>query len=263
MYKITDVELHKKGINVVCNDLTAQGYEVIDYNHDPHTVPQILAKKNGQICKFLVTTERLPNVGKLDAELARGLTNSSLNDRFLMYFVSVGIEDLGEQSRVATSDLQLLTLDAPLPTDEQYVEHYPTRVRVDRAPKFPDLFDVKVVWRAGAHAIVESGDWRFNQWEGLFKGFNEEKNTVMIRFTDERIAPDIREFWYKTGFNDPLFSVPAPEVWLADDEIFKLAPQITPAEIRQLKPDAPPLKPDAPPSDSSQTEQKKSWWKVW
>ncbi len=139
MYKVSDAELHKKGINIVCNDLIAQGYELVDTNYDPETVPQILAKKNGQTCMFLVATEHLPKVGEMDAEVAQGLANSSINKKVLVYFISVGIEDLGEQSRVATSEMQFISIDMPLPTDEQYSEHYPTRVRIDRAPIFSRL----------------------------------------------------------------------------------------------------------------------------
>lgn len=250
-----DVELHKQGINVVCRDLTAQGYELIDFNDDPQSTPQILARKNGQTCMFLVSTERLPNVGSLDAALAEGFANYAMERKALSYFVGVGLEPVGEQTRVKILDAQLVTLDIPLPSDAQYLEKYPTRVRADHAPKFPDLFDFKVVWRADGRQTVAGGDWRLNQWEGLFKGYNRETGYVMIQFTDARIAPEIREFWYRTGFNHPLFEVPATEVWLADDEVFKLAPQITPAEIRALTPNAP----DNPPTDG----EAKPWWKVW
>ncbi len=252
-----DVELHRQGINIVCNDLTAQGFELIDYNDDPKTTPQILARKNGQLCMFLVRTERLPDIGSMDTELAPGFVNYALEKKALSYFIGVGLEPLGEQTHVKILDMQFLSIDMPLPSDAQYIEQYPTRVRVDRAPKFPDLYDFKVVWRTDGRAIVEGGDWRLSQWEGLFKGYNREKNLVMIRFTDERIPAEIREFWYKSGFNDPLFEVPASDVWLADNEIYRLAPQITPAEIRGLTPVAPAA------DNSSASEEKKPWWKVW
>ncbi len=251
-----DAELHRQGINVVCNDLVAQGYELIDYNDDPNTTPQILARKNGQTCMLLVSTERLPDIGSLNTELAPGFVNYALEKKALSYFIGVGLEPQGEQTRVKILDMQFLSIDIPLPSDTQYAEQYPTRIRIDRAPNFPDLYDFKVVWRTGGRAVIEGGDWRLNQWEGLFKGYDREKNLVMIRFTDERIPAEIREFWYKSGFNDPLFQVPASEVWLADDEIYWLAPQITPAEIRKLTP-------VMPPDNSSETEEKKSWWKVW
>lgn len=251
-----DEELHRKGVLVAAQFLAGEGFEILQVNDDPRTSPQILAKRNGQPTMIMVAVENLPKIGALDPEIAHGFAGYAMQNRALSYFLGIGLEDLGEQTRVKCNDLQLVSINIPLPSDEHYAEQFPKRVRLDRAPENMSATDRNVIWRSDGSAVIAGGDWRLNQWEGILKGINKTKNTALIRFTDSRINPEIREFWRKSGFDDPLFEVPVNEVWLDENENSKAAPPVNSNEIKSSN------QPALPRAETKKDESK-PWWKVW
>ncbi len=89
---MTKEEIHGFGIQIVCEEMTKEGYELLGANPSIATTPQIVARKDGRLCFVVVRTDVYPNKGTLagDRELFYNLEHAERNDA-LCYFASVGI----------------------------------------------------------------------------------------------------------------------------------------------------------------------------
>ncbi|HTZ40806.1 MAG TPA: hypothetical protein VMB77_11630 [Syntrophales bacterium] len=89
---MTREEIHNFGIQIVCEEMAREGYELLGANPSVAMTPQIVARKNGRLCFVIVRTDVFPNKGKLagDKELFYNLEHADRNDA-LCYFASVGI----------------------------------------------------------------------------------------------------------------------------------------------------------------------------
>jgi len=89
---MTSREIHEFGIQVVCEEMARDGFEIMGANPDPAMTPQIVARKNGRLCFVLVRTDVYPNKGKLagDREFFQNLEHAERNGA-LCYFAGVGI----------------------------------------------------------------------------------------------------------------------------------------------------------------------------
>lgn len=227
MDKPQEINLHAKGVDVVARDLQNQGYELLIMQHDPEQSPQLIVQKNGQLMFFIVRTALLPEFGDLPDDVKAGLAMHAINSNALCYFVGVGIEITPgtEHLRIATGEKALLSLEMPRLSDIEYGKQHPTRSRLDAVPNFEKLKDARVIWRATGEAAVLEMDWRFKEWRGEMVGYDAEKKRALVRFTDPNIPSHIKEFWRKQGLNEPLFGVKPEEIWLDDEEVFRLMPE--------------------------------------
>ena len=89
---MTREEIQNFGVQIVYEEMTKEGYEILGANPSVAVTPQIVARKNGRLCFVVVRTDVYPNKGKLagDRELFYNLEHAERNDA-LCYFASVGI----------------------------------------------------------------------------------------------------------------------------------------------------------------------------
>lgn len=89
---MTREEIHDFGVQIVCEEMLKEGYEIIGANPSPAVTPQIVARKNGRLCFVVVRTDVYPNRGKLadDRELLYNLEHAERN-RAVCYFAGIGI----------------------------------------------------------------------------------------------------------------------------------------------------------------------------
>ncbi|NPV04593.1 MAG: hypothetical protein HPY67_07665 [Syntrophaceae bacterium] len=89
---MTREEIHDFGVQIVCEEMLKEGYEIIGANPSPAVTPQIVARKNGRLCFVVVRTDVYPNRGKLadDRELLYNLEHAERNQA-VCYFAGIGI----------------------------------------------------------------------------------------------------------------------------------------------------------------------------
>lgn len=90
--RMTREEIQDFGVQIVCEEMVRDGYEILGANPSLAMTPQIVARKNGRLCFVLVRTDVYPNKGRLsgDREVFYNLEHAERNDA-LCYFASVGI----------------------------------------------------------------------------------------------------------------------------------------------------------------------------
>lgn len=89
--QMTIEEIHDFGVQIVCEAMTKDGYEIIGANPSLSVTPQIVARKKGRLCFVVVRTDVYPNRGKLsDKDFHQNLQHAERNDA-TCYFASVGI----------------------------------------------------------------------------------------------------------------------------------------------------------------------------
>ncbi|MCG6535534.1 MAG: hypothetical protein L7F78_12785 [Syntrophales bacterium LBB04] len=89
---MTREEIQDFGVQIVYEEMARDGYEILGANPSLAMTPQIVARKNGQLCFVVVRTDVYPNKGKLngDKELFYNLEHAERNNA-VCYFASVGI----------------------------------------------------------------------------------------------------------------------------------------------------------------------------
>jgi len=89
---MTREEIQDFGVRIVCEEMARDGYEILGANPSLAMTPQIVARKNGQLCFVVVRTDVYPNKGKLadDRELFYNLEHAERNNA-VCYFASIGI----------------------------------------------------------------------------------------------------------------------------------------------------------------------------
>ena len=65
---LTRAEIHDFGIQIVCDRMLGEGFEILGMNSSPLVTPQIIARKDGRLCHVIVRTAVYPNRGKLESE---------------------------------------------------------------------------------------------------------------------------------------------------------------------------------------------------
>ena len=90
--RMTREEIHDFGVQVVYEEMMKAGYEILGADPSPAVTPQIVARKDGQLCFVIVRTDVYPNRGKLadDREFLYNLEHAERNNA-LCYFAGVGI----------------------------------------------------------------------------------------------------------------------------------------------------------------------------
>ena len=88
---MTREEIQDFGVQIVYEEMARDGYEILGANPSLAMTPQIVARKNGQLCFVVVRTDVYPNKGKLadDREAFYNLEHAERNNA-LCYFASVG-----------------------------------------------------------------------------------------------------------------------------------------------------------------------------
>ena len=89
---MTREEIHDFGVQIVCEEMLKEGYEILGANPSLATTPQIVARKNGRLCFVVVRTDVYPRKGTLadDRELFYNLEHAERNDA-VCYFAGIGI----------------------------------------------------------------------------------------------------------------------------------------------------------------------------
>ena len=89
---MTREEIHDFGVQLVYEEMTREGYEILGANPSLATTPQIVARKDGRLCFVVVRTDVYPNKGKLadDRELLYNLEHAERNSA-TCYFSGIGI----------------------------------------------------------------------------------------------------------------------------------------------------------------------------
>jgi len=90
--RMTREEIHDFGVQIVCEEMLKEGYEILGANPSLATTPQIVARKNGRLCFVVVRTDVYPKKGMLadDRELFYNLEHAERNDA-VCYFAGIGI----------------------------------------------------------------------------------------------------------------------------------------------------------------------------
>ncbi|HPG72099.1 MAG TPA: hypothetical protein PLT21_08690, partial [Syntrophales bacterium] len=90
--RMTREEIHDFGVQIVYEEMMKAGYEILGADPSPAVTPQIVARKDGQLCFVIVRTDVYPNRGKLadDREFLYNLEHAERNNA-LCYFAGVGI----------------------------------------------------------------------------------------------------------------------------------------------------------------------------
>jgi hypothetical protein len=90
--RMTREEIQDFGVQIVYEEMTREGYEILGANPSLATTPQIVARKNGCLCFVVVRTDVYPNKGRLsgDRELFYNLEHAERHNA-VCYFASVGI----------------------------------------------------------------------------------------------------------------------------------------------------------------------------
>jgi hypothetical protein len=89
---MTGEEIHEFGVQIVCERMAGEGFEILGANPSPTMIPQIVARKDGRLCFVIVRTDLYPNKGRLagDKEFFYILEHAERNEA-LCYFAGVGI----------------------------------------------------------------------------------------------------------------------------------------------------------------------------
>ncbi len=103
---LTAAEIHHFGIEIVYSRMQMDGFEIIGVNPSPALTPQIVARRNGQLCFVIVRTDVYPNKGKLanDEEFFHNLRHAEEN-LASCYFASVSLcnaaaADAGDEKKM-------------------------------------------------------------------------------------------------------------------------------------------------------------------
>ena len=89
---MTREEMHDFGVQIVCEAMLQDGYEILGANPLLAATPQIVARKNGRLCFVVVRTDVYPRKGRLadDRELFYNLEHAERNQAEC-YFAGIGI----------------------------------------------------------------------------------------------------------------------------------------------------------------------------
>ena len=89
---MTREEIHDFGVQIVCEAMLEDGYEILGANPLLAATPQIVARKNGRLCFVVVRTDVYPRKGRLadDRELFYNLEHAERNQAEC-YFAGIGI----------------------------------------------------------------------------------------------------------------------------------------------------------------------------
>ena len=87
---LTKAEIHHFGIEIVCNQMQMERFEIIGADPSMTVTPQIVARRDGQLCFVIVRTDFYPNRGSLasDQEFFYNLDHAEKNNA-LCYFAGV------------------------------------------------------------------------------------------------------------------------------------------------------------------------------
>ncbi len=87
---LTKVEIHHFGVEIVYSQMQHDGFEILGVNPSMTVTPQIVARKNGQLCFVIVRTDFYPNRGNLanDQEFFYSMEHAEKNNA-LCYFAGV------------------------------------------------------------------------------------------------------------------------------------------------------------------------------
>jgi hypothetical protein len=145
---LTRAEIHHFGVEIVCNQMHVDGFEIVGVNPSPTITPQIVARTNGQLCFVIVRTDFYPNKGKLasDAEFFYNLKHAEENSA-ICYFAGVGLcnaaaADAGDEKNMGR----------PVKGADFYVEYEGLKIMTtldrmetmdDEALRGPDLLELK------------------------------------------------------------------------------------------------------------------------
>ncbi|HOD36114.1 MAG TPA: hypothetical protein PLR20_09550 [Syntrophales bacterium] len=87
---LTKAEIHHFGVEIVHGQMERDGFEILGVNPSMTVTPQIVARKNGQLCFVVVRTDFYPNRGTLanDEDFFYNLGHAERNNA-LCYFAGV------------------------------------------------------------------------------------------------------------------------------------------------------------------------------
>ncbi len=89
---MTEAEIHDFGVEIVFGCLKKEGYVIEAVNTDPSKNPQIVARKDSNLCFIVVRTACYPEKGKIatEAEFFSIIENAQKHNA-TPYFAPVGI----------------------------------------------------------------------------------------------------------------------------------------------------------------------------
>ncbi len=90
--RMTREEIHDFGVQIVSEEMTRNGFEILGANPSLSVTPQIVARKNGRLCFVVVRTDLYPNKGALadEREVRHNLEHAERHNA-TCYFAGVGI----------------------------------------------------------------------------------------------------------------------------------------------------------------------------
>lgn len=89
---MTQAEIHDFGVEVVFGSMKKDGYEIVAVNTDISKNPQIIAKKDGNLCFVVVRTACFPKKGEIASqEEFLHLLEGAQKHNAIPYFAAVGI----------------------------------------------------------------------------------------------------------------------------------------------------------------------------
>jgi hypothetical protein len=89
--RMTIEEIHSFGIEIVHDQLKKEGYEIQSVSTNMSTIPQIVAKKGGQLLFIAVRTACYPEKGTLEESVHFQMMDHAEKHGATPYFASVGI----------------------------------------------------------------------------------------------------------------------------------------------------------------------------
>lgn len=102
--RMTKEEIHDFGIEIIRGQLQKDGFEIITWNSDLASNPQIVAKKSGRLCFIVVRTACYPDKGQLEDGITASLFVHARKHDADIFFASVGIANASGKTEEELSD---------------------------------------------------------------------------------------------------------------------------------------------------------------